>query len=135
MSGVSEGQPALDMVITENKCRCIFPTLTKGLIEPSHEVRLIPGVNVLPHQPVEGLRHLVHPSSVPTYICQGYAGEEVIVANGKIVQVASALFLVDGDAGYPAEQAGELRVHRAGPRLRRNGTGVTRRFRMQVGGP
>src|SRR6516164_9935197 len=51
MPRVAERQPAQDSVKTQDDCRGIFmiTALAKRLIDPSHEIRLVPRVDVLMH--------------------------------------------------------------------------------------
>src|SRR6516225_5731483 len=51
MPRVAERQPAHDSVETQDNCRGILMIAApaKGLIDPSHEIRLVPCIDVLVH--------------------------------------------------------------------------------------
>ena len=91
--GVAERQPTLDSMKAQDDCRRIFAiaALAERFIESSHEVRLVPGVDILSHQFVKRLSHRIHVTPVAAHIGQSHAGEQVEITDGKIVKVAPLL--------------------------------------------
>src|SRR5208337_2423263 len=82
--------------------------LAKHVIQPSHEIRLIPGVDVLVHQFPQRLGHRIYITTMSAHVGQDNAGNQVVIADGHIVKVTSSLSLVDGDRGYPCHHARQL---------------------------